>query len=165
MIKSSLHLYNKSCMHACSWRLPQLNYIWKLFRDPPTEKYLKNEWGASVRITVRQHNHHTSWIPVPEDRYTTHHIKLRATLLTITNIQEEQVTPNQWKFSMPLREKGSLVEEATKTLYLCPRQSKCQTSHLSLYLHFSILFLLFVLTFDCPYPDQARCCSSRLLGP
>ena len=101
----------------------------KTFQSPSDRKNIKNEWGASVRITVRQHNHHTSWIPVPENRYNTLCMKLRATLLTITNIQEEQVTPNLHKFSMPLREKGSLVEEATKTLYLCQRQSKCQTSH------------------------------------
>ena len=97
---------------------------------------------------------------------TTLHNKLRATLLTITNIQEEQVTPNQHKFSMPLREKGSLVEEATKTLYLCQRQSKCQTSHHLVIFQTSPSFpYSFVLTFDCPCPDQTRCCSSRLLGP
>ena len=140
----------------------------KTFQSPSDRKNIKNEWGASVRITVRQHNHHTSWIPVPENRYTytTLHMKLRATLLTITNIQEEQVTPNLHKFSMPLREKGSLVEEATKTLYLCQRQSKCQTSHHLVIFQTSPSFpYSFVLTFDCPCPDQAGCCGSRLLGP
>ena len=118
----------------------------KTFQSPSDRKNIKNEWGASVRITVRQHNHHTSWIPVPENRYTytTLHMKLRATLLTITNIQEEQVTPNLHKFSMPLREKGSLVEEATKTLYLCPRQSKCQTSH-TISLYFKLLHHFLIL--------------------
>ena len=45
----------------------------KTFQSPSDRKNIKNEWGASVRITVRQHNHHTSWIPVPENRYTTLH--------------------------------------------------------------------------------------------